>query len=471
MHAAIHDIIEPWRSDLQRSGQTYYLVGGAVRDLALKRPVTDLDLVCRNAPAAAERLAQNSHLRVVAFGKRPDQRAYRVICLDDPTRYLDITTQHGTTIADDLKDRDFTINAMAAEISNDLEPRVIDPLNGMRDLQKKTIRMVHPAAFEMDPLRILRAFRLAAELGFTLEAQTRAAARRCAAVLSTCAGERIWSELLQILECPHSAEWVVKLDAAGALQAVLPEIEAMKRCTQNAHHHLDVWRHSLLVLENCERIFKHLPEEFGAAAGYVEDYLGDGRHAALIKLTALLHDVAKPSARDVSAPEGRITFYDHDRIGAVMVANITRRLRLSGRQSRLVTTLVAEHLHLLFLAEPQVLPATRMRLFRKLGKDTIALLILGMADLRATRGPAASYDKRHNFCRWVRETIVNLQTTILPRAQQAPLITGHDLIGLGMSPGPALGAILAQINKARDNDQVTTRADALALARKLLSPK
>ncbi len=137
MHAAIQDIIDPWRSDLQRSGHTYYLVGGAVRDLLLKRPVTDLDLVCRNAPAAAERLAKNSHLRVVTFGKQPGQRSFRVIKRDDPGRYLDITTMRGEIIAEDLKERDFTVNALATEISDNVEPRLIDPLDGMRDLQKK----------------------------------------------------------------------------------------------------------------------------------------------------------------------------------------------------------------------------------------------------------------------------------------------------------------------------------------------
>jgi len=471
MHAAIQDIIDPWRSDLQRSGYTYYLVGGAVRDLLLKRTVTDLDLVCRNAPAAAERLAQNSHLRVVTFGKRPGQRSFRVIKRNDPGRYLDITTMRGETIAEDLKERDFTVNALATEISDTFEPRLIDPLDGLRDLQKKRIRLAHPAAFENDPLRILRAFRLAAELSFVLEAQTRAAARRCAAALSTCAGERIWSELLRILECPHSAKWMAELDAAGAWQAVLPEIAAVKGCTQNTYHHLDVWNHTLLVIENCEDILSHLPDEFGAAATRVEDYVSRCRRTALIKLAALLHDVGRPSTRDASAPEGRITFYDHDRIGAELFGDIARRLRLSAQNRRFVTTLVAEHLHLLFLAQPQVRPATRMRLFRKLGKDTIALLILGMADVRAIRGPAASDNYRHNFCRWARETIVNLETTILPRTLQAPLINGHDLIGLGMAPGPALGAILAQINTARDDGQVATRGEALELARELLSHK
>jgi hypothetical protein len=109
-----------------------------------------------------------------------------------------------------------------------------------------------------------------------------------------------------------------------------------------------------------------------------------------------------------------------------------------------------------------------MRLFRKLGKDTVALLLLGMADVRAIRGPAASDIYRRNFCHWARDGIVKLEKTILPLTRQAPLINGRDLIALGMSPGPELGTVLTRITTARDNGQITTRDEALALACELL---
>lgn len=444
-----------------------YLVGGAVRDHLLERTPKDIDLICTDARAIAGKLADARNATVVPFEKKADEPCFRVVSRSRPDDFLDISPMRGGTVNSDLACRDFTINAIAVRVAPDGtlgEPA--DPMNGMEDLKRCRIRMTGPGVFRSDPLRILRAIRFAASLDFKIDAETLTVISSHVNLLTDAASERILSELLEIFKTPRSAEFVRKMDELGILEVIFPEIMAMKGCTQNAYHHLDVWEHSLLVLDHCEDILNHLEDFFGPVSGQVRDNLAYDHRMPLLKFAAMLHDVGKPVVRGTREDDGRITFYNHDKKGAEIMSEITRRLRMSRRDQDFLHLMVAEHLHILNLFFQKVKPATRMRWFRKLREDCIPLLIMGMADIKSALGPMSTEERQEQHLRWSAETVNAYFNKIKEKLECQDLINGRDLIAQGISPGPEMGHILRVVRDAQDTGRVRTRQEALALAKK-----
>lgn len=471
MRDPIEKKLKNWLSPLKNAGTAFHLVGGAVRDQEMGRPVTDMDLVCENAKRVAGKLASVKNAAVIRFLKNPEAPCYRLVNRSDKDDHLDISELRGGSISADLAHRDFTINAMAIPICPDGQTgEIIDPFTGITDIRKKRIRVTGPAVFEKDPLRILRAVRFSAELGFSIATDTLDLIRLHADKINQIAGERIWAELKRILQNENSTAFIRLMDELQVLTRIFPEISDMKDCPQNAHHHLDVWPHSMVVLRHCEKMTNEPTHHFGQDAEMVKNYFKNNHRTELLKLTALLHDVGKPSTRGYDAATGRITFHGHDNEGAGMVDQIARRLRLSNAERTYLVTMVAEHLHILFLAKPEVKPSTRMRLFRTLKDDTISLIIHGMADVLAIRGPISTRAYRQAYLSWARATIATFNQSIKPLlSPKNDLIRGKDLLTLGMSPGPGLGKILSQVRQAQDDEYVQDRASALDLAKTLVS--
>ncbi len=471
MFESVSNQLKQWLLPLKDFQKPLYLVGGAVRDCKMNRPVTDMDLICQDAKQVAEKLAAEKDVAIVRFLKNPDVPCYRIVNRSDTDDHIDISELRDDRIEVNLARRDFTINAMAIPVlPGGLSGDIIDPFNGISDIHQKRIRVTGPTVFTDDPLRMLRAIRFCAELGFTLSKETDFLIRRHAPLISKIPGERIWAELRRILQHEDSSTFIRLMDELTLLSAVFPEIEAMKDCPQNAHHHLDVWPHSLAVLADCEKIINDPGQRFGQSVELIKTHLAKNDRTALLKLTALLHDVGKPSTRGLNAATGRITFYGHDKTGADMVADISRRLRLSKTEQKYLVSLVAEHLHILSLAMPSVKTSTRMRLFRKLEADAISLIIHGAADVLATKGPQSSQAYRTAYLDWARTTLAAFDNTIRPRLSPDSVpIHGNDLISLGMSPGPDMGGILIKIRQAWDDGEINDHADALDLAGKLIS--
>lgn len=433
-----------------------YLIGGTVRDVLLNLPPKDIDLTCKGARDIAYNLANYRNASIVPMEKKPHTPCYRIVDRADSRNYIDIAEMRGETIYDDLMQRDFTINAIAVEVKRDGGiAGTVDPLNGSQDIRHKIIKSVRHDAFISDPLRILRAFRFSAVLNFDIEPSTLDQIKEFVDLLKTVSGERIFSELLLILGTVNSAIFINQMYQLGILDVIFPEINAMKGCTQNAFHHKDVWGHSLLTMENCE--------------GIIVEGVGRDNRQSLIKLAALLHDIGKPACREVDSDTGRITFYGHDEKGTGLMEVIAERLRMSNRDRDFLKLLIAEHLHVLSLAKHGVKPATKMRWFRKMKDDAIPSLIVAMSDVKSTLGPDSSTEERENFLRWSKETIKDYYEVIKKRLERRELITGRDLIALGMEPGPEMGRILEQIRSAQDTGDVNIREEALAMARELLS--
>jgi putative nucleotidyltransferase with HDIG domain len=464
------EILKEWISCLTSDVPEIYLVGGSVRDIVLKQPLKDTDLVCRNAKGIALRFAEGRNAVVVPMEKKPDQPCYRVVDRNNAAKYVDFAEMRGENILEDLSQRDFTINAIAMKVCREGSTgEMIDPFGGIRDAEKKLVRMTRPAIFPSDPLRILRAVRFAAVLQFTIDHETQEEMKRNALLLNEVSAERILNELLLILATPSSCSFFRQLDQMGILGILFPEIEPMRECSQNGYHHLNVWQHSLLVMENCEHILNNLPRCFPGCSDEVVSNLSGDNRMQLLKLAALLHDAGKPATRGINSDTGRITFYGHDEEGARIIESTAERLKMSGKNRDFMVLMVLEHLHVLSLSGREVKPAARMRWFRTMRDDAVPALLLGMADVMGSLGKESTGEYRDSYYAWVRNVLIEYYGSIRMRIGSKALISGNDLISLGMEPGPEMGAIIEQVREAQDTGLISEREDALKLAKQLLT--
>ena len=467
----VHQIFEKLitrLAPLQDQLPPLYLVGGQVRDMLLGRPAADIDLVCARAEATARRIARAWNVSLVPFHKKGRWTCFRIVFGNDPQETLDMTSFQGATLAADLGRRDFTINAMALEIGPNGPGRIIDLFGGREDLQSGLVRMTSDAVFTADSVRILRGFRFCAQLGFTLDPATQQRLTEQAGLLSRAAPERISAELYKLFASPACCPVIRQMDQAGALTVLFPEIASLKDCEQNDYHHLDVWEHSLEALKHIDDILDRLPEVFPGNWKQIQDMLETHENRAVLKLGVLLHDLGKPGTRGLNPKTGRITFYGHERAGAEDVDRLARRLRLSVRNRDLLFTLVAEHIHVYALSRPGVKASTRMRFFRTYGDRALLCMLLGLADIKARQGPAASPDERARYCEWAAQAVDEYFQADWSPEKKTPLISGKDLLELGLKPGPAIGRILNQIQEAEDDGLIQTREQAWDLVEKLV---
>ncbi len=460
--------LSKWFQNGMPEGGQCYLVGGTVRDLLMHAASKDLDLVCKDAKKLATRVARQKHAALVMMEKKADEPCYRVVDRDRPDEFLDIAEMRGGTIEEDLSRRDFTINAMAISLHDaETAGELLDPFHGREDIQQKTIRMVSKEAFVSDPLRIARAFRFAAALGFTVESPTLKAMQNSAALLKQVSVERIVAELKLILLTPNSSAWFRHMDDMGILEVIFPEILPMKGCEQNWYHHKDVWEHSLLVMEQVEEILSDL-SRFGEAGAKIADLIDDEK-TVLLKLAGLLHDTGKPSTRGIKPGTNRIIFYGHDKAGAEIIKEMAGRLKLSSSSKEFLVRMVADHLRPLALSSPKATNAARMRWFRKMRDDAVPALILSMADVMSSLGPESGEEYREHFIAWAVGSLQEYFASLKPKLEAPLLINGNDLISMGMQSGIALGRMLYRLRFAQDLGKIASREEALRLATEMIA--
>jgi putative nucleotidyltransferase with HDIG domain len=453
-------------------GAAGWLVGGAVRDRLLGREqaVPDLDIVIDGDPERAARALRAAAPRgTAAFALSDAFGSWRVVAADNAWQ-VDISALHGGSLEADLHRRDLTINAIAEPLAGG-EP--IDPTGGLEDLAARTLRMVTAEAFDEDPLRVLRVARLAVELEFTADPATIAAARARAAGLVQVAGERIFAELRRVIGAADPVSGIALLDELGATSVVLPELDELRGVDQTVYHHRDVHGHTLEVLAASVALEEDPEPVVGAdlaegVRALLAEPLADGlTRGGALRWASLLHDIAKPQTR-TDFGEGRIGFPDHDRQGAAMSRAILERLRTSERLRSHVAALARHHLRLGFLVHER--PLGRRLVHRYLVTcDPVAadVTILGLSDRLATRGRKAD------------EAIAVHMEVALPMlaaalawhrdGPQEPIVRGDELAAaLGITPGPVLGELLAEIAQAQYAGEVRGRDEAIEAARRML---
>lgn len=454
-----------------------YVVGGAVRDALLGRARAHLNIdlaVPSGALEISRQLARQLGAAYVPLDEAAGS-ARIVVAVGEDRFELDVSDFRGATIDADLAKRDFTINAMAvpldAWVAGDWQRRLIDPLGGQADLERRRLRACFPGTFEEDVVRILRAFRFAVELGCELDAQVRPLIQQAAPRLRAIAGERIREELFAIFETDR-AHWALQqLEELGVVDILFPELSPGRGIDQGGYHHLDVFNHELETVAQADRMLRDFAE-FSAelrepmARYCAETPVEHHSRAALIKLAGLYHDVGKPGTRRVEA-DGDIWFIGHEHFGASLVEAVTERLHLSNRESDMVAKMVLYHLRPGHLSrEPQLTPRAIYRFFRDLGDDGPACLLVWWADRMATRGPMSRLDQidqqRARLEELLHAYFFQAEAVVRPPR----LIDGRELMdALGLSPGPRVGELLRIIQEAQAEGRVTSKDSALAVAR------
>jgi putative nucleotidyltransferase with HDIG domain len=416
-----------------------------------------------------------------------------VLRAEDGSRVeLDFSLLRGDGLDADLAERDFTVNAMAVGAADIL----IDPLDGQRDLREERIQATSERAFRDDPLRLLRAARLEAELGFAIGPETEVWMRRDAPLLAHPAAERIRDEFARGLAAPGGSRFVRRLDDLELLVHVVPELESLQGVSQSYPHRFDVWRHTLTVIDVLEGVLDaiaaasvpigpqrpldvpdaawgDLARMVGQFAEDVSDHLAvpvsAGRERwLLLRLGALLHDIGKPRTRSID-DDDRIHFYNHEPVGARMAVARLRSLRFSRDEVRRVGAIVKGHLRPSHLARAEKITRRAIyRYFRATGDAGVDIVLLSLADHLATWGSNLREE------RWIRRLEVaelllyhyfgRREETVAPELP----VDGHDLMReLDLEPGPKVGLLLDALRESIAAGEIATREEALELARRL----
>lgn len=475
-------------SFLHKRGIEAYLVGGFVRDLLIRRETADIDLaVQENALTTAQEMAVVLKGRYVPLDE--EHGTARVVLFPGSDAaaprswYIDLSTMIGE-IENDLARRDFTINAMAVPLRSFLELpsslEVIDPFHGRVDLDNRRISAVSQTIFEDDPLRLLRAIRLASELDLTILPETEYLIRQSVGLVTQVAGERIHEEVVRIFNSAQTGRFVRYMDDLGLLTALIPELESGRSVEQPEEHHWKVLDHAIESVSAAGFSIRQGQWQYGNTAllndipwsedldRYFRSEVASGStQASLLKLSALLHDIAKPETKILAGE--RIRFFGHDIQGAVTVRGILERLRFSNREIDLVENLVRFHMRPTQIGREE-LPTRRavFRYFRDTGSAGVSVLFLSLADHMAARGPRLDADQ----WRWHVNQVVFLLNEYFNRKETispSKLIDGHDLMRIfGLPPGHEIREILDSIKEAQAAGDIVTRDDALSYVKNQL---
>ncbi|MBK7894031.1 MAG: HDIG domain-containing protein [Anaerolineaceae bacterium] len=488
---ALSPLLARLRPLFQTQSQPVYLVGGAVRDALLGRISHDLDFV---VPANAIKLAfaVADALGVPAYVLDRERDTGRVL-LPEAHTSLDFARFRGPDLAADLRDRDLTINAIALPATATTAAALIDPHQGQTDLANGQIRIIHADSLLDDPVRSLRAVRLAHSLGFALTPETETAVRTAAPHLHQISTERIRDELVKLLETavPHRA--IADLANLGLLAEILPDLIALTTVEQSAPHHEPVFAHTLSVLrwltlvegavENEPQKAQNSPSTKNKPSApsavnkilapyaahiqglWQEEVDGGVNGRTLLRFGALFHDIGKAATQTIDGE--RIRFLGHEQAGATLTGQLLRRLAFSNEAVGQVKKIVAGHMRPLHLANSGGKLSRRAvyRYFRETAVSGINIALLSLADHLATyngTGPEPQWQALLNV-------VAGLCHHYFERHEEvvAPplLVDGRTLMAaLALQPGPEVGRLLRLIQEAQAAGELATAEQAIQFA-------
>jgi poly(A) polymerase len=457
------------RTALEERGPAW-IVGGAIRDALLGEPVADADLaVARGSEEGAAR-AIAKVAGGTAFQLSEEYATWRAISSANDW-HVDVVALRAESIEDDLRARDFTVNAIARPLEGG---ELIDPTGGRADSDAHVLRAASDETFRDDPIRLLRAPRLATRHDLAIEPGTVELAKAAAGQAADPAGERQFAELRGIVAGPRPLRGIELMDELELTAVVLPELEALRGVVQNPNHHLDVLGHTLAVLEEWLGLEADMQDFGGELTPEIERFLAEpladelSRRDAL-RFGALYHDLGKPETR--SEGSGYVTFIGHDEIGARIIAGICGRHRVSRKLSAYLQGLALHHLRLGFLIHQR--PLSRRTVYDYLVATqpvSADVTLLSVADRLAARGegPLASPEMVEAHLDLARGMLTEALAWHRDGPPRPPL-SGDDLAReLGLSPGPEIGRLLEELRAEAFAGEISGRAEALERARRLI---
>jgi len=430
-------IIQRISTVADQTGTETYLVGGVIRDRLLGREIEDVDItVVGDGIEFAEKLAQSMQIeRVVKYEKFGTAMIpYKNYSIEVATarseRYEEDSRKPDVaagSLEEDLKRRDFTINALAMPLNGDKIYELVDFYNGLQDLNNGVIKTpLDPLeTFSEDPLRMLRAVRFATQLGFYIDDKTFRSISKVKKRIKIISQERITEELVKIIKAERKpSNGFILLDRCGLLEIILPDIKNLKGVDQKGeYHHKDVFYHTMQVLDN--------------VAQETRDFK--------LRFTALVHDIAKPQTKEFVEGKGW-TFHGHELLGVEMIKRLCRQLKLPNKVRNYAMKLTRLHLRPIALAKEGVTDSAVRRLLVEVEDDLDDLMTLCRADITSSN-PDRVERYLNNFRR-VEEFIEEVKERDKLRRFQSPVRGDEIMDYFDLDPGPAVGHIKNQIEEA-----------------------
>lgn len=434
-----------------------YIVGGFLRDVMLERVSSDIDIVTPLGTAMniAKKLADSIDGYFVELDR--GNHIYRVV-FKDKQNYVDIADCAGHCIEEDLKRRDFTINALAYDIKHD---RIIDSTNSVDDLKHGVIREISAFNITDDPIRILRAFRFQSEFGFEMSETLTDIIKEHANLLLNTAKERINTELVKLFGGEFSVFTLMSMDCYGILEVIFPCVKDMRKIPPNSHHHLGLLEHSFETV-------KHVQIFYDNAIPEVKEHLDEKvfagqKRLAYLKIAAFLHDIGKPSTWNIEPETGRHRFIMHDSAGAKIVEPLLRDLKFSKKQIAYIQKIIKNHIYPSGVVTGEdVTQKAYLRFYRKMEDEVIDLIAVAYADRMSALGPEITQeilDKNIKGLERLLEGYFNEKNRLAPLPK---LLDGNEIMEiLNINQSPSLGKIISGLKEAQLNSEVNTKEEAV----------
>jgi poly(A) polymerase len=465
-----------------------YLVGGAIRDFLIKRPIKDLDFIVDLKKKELEKaIAELSNKLKLPYFPLDKERGIWRISYGDLN--IDISVIEKNLYAD-LNSRDFTINSLAVKLKdlayikvesdsfkiNLNKKNIIDANKGLADLKKKIIRANNKLVFAQDPIRILRAYRFAATLNFKIENNTLKEIKKDATLINKSAGERIKDELLKILYAEESAKYIKALKEANILFEIFPDLKYQEKCAEVYYGKGGVLKHTFLVLERMDLFFR-MPEKFIPS---FKKFKIKEEEIKILKLSAILHDIAKPhTAKPIN---GRLRFFGHEEYGAKITYNIMKNLKFSNKEIKLATKIISQHLRIGNISHCEITKKAIFKIFSDIAEFTPHLIILSFCDnasyisekkLLASikeikkkpfkikkKLPRTGFIKTLRFLQVL--NYISRQYVSPKNTMPNPLLNGNEIMEtLGIKPGPKVGEIISRLKLMQFQNKIETKKQAI----------
>ncbi len=431
-----------------------YLVGGSVRDFLTGKIFYDRDIAIKGAEEFAKQLAQK--LKGVFIVLDDKNKIYRIV-LPDKLNYLDISELRGANIEEDLKKRDFTINAIAYDLN---ENKFIDPLGGMEDIKSEIIKAIEEENFVEDPLRILRAYRFMATTGFEFEKSLASVLKKYSQLLNNPAKERIHDEIMKLFGGKQTAKTLLKMYEDKILEIIFPCVKDIEKIPPNSHHHLDLIHHVIETVRQIEIQYEEAEEKIKEHLNSID--FGGYPRINHLKIAGFLHDIGKPSTWTIEENGKRHRFIKHDIIGSELAVPLLRKLKFSNKQIDYITEMVKKHIYPSnVISAPDVDDKIMMRYIRKMENNVIDNIVLAKADRLSARGEditKAMIDANINGLNHLLKFYLEIKDSLKPLPK---LIDGKEIMAIKcIKQSPILGKIINDLKEAQISGEILTKEDA-----------
>ena len=434
---------------------TAYLVGGVVRDFLLGKPTNDKDIIVKDSSEFCRKFSEKYDCTVIPLDK--ELHIYRIV-MPDKINYIDVVEPIEGSLEQNIKARDFTINALAYSLETD---EILDIVGGLDDLKTKTLRLISEENIINDPLRILRAYRFSSTLGFNIEEKTQNLIKKHLDLLMVPAVERRNYEVLKLFEGEFADATLDMM--SDIIDKMYPIFIDVKKVPKNTHHHLDLFHHSIETVKQLQLLYEKSDK-------FVKEHLetksfGGFSRLAYLKFAGFLHDIGKFSCWTIEGERHR--FFKHESVGENLAKDILKKDKFSKKQIEYITSMIKNHMYpSQVVSSEDASQKTYIRYIRKMDPDVIDNILLAKADRLSARGEAVtdamvqenleSLDRLLEFYASIKETLKPL-----PK-----LVNGQEVMKMKhLKPSPVIGVILDDLYKEQLAGNITDREQALAFIR------